>query len=71
MQQVVESQSTSIASLTAERDCLMMGHQDESTGQGVCNTVIFIFYCMSCICTVRFNCTPSVCICIAAVKLKE
>ncbi len=34
IQQVVESQSTSIASLTAERDCLIMGHQDESTGQG-------------------------------------
>lgn len=34
MQQVVESQSSRIAALAAEKEVAALGHQDESTGQG-------------------------------------
>ena len=34
MQQVIDSQSKRLASLAAEREAAILGHQDESTGQG-------------------------------------
>ena len=34
MQQVIESQSSRIAALAAEKEVAALGHQDESTGQG-------------------------------------
>lgn len=36
MQQVIESQSRRLAGFTAEKEAAALGHQDESTGQGVC-----------------------------------
>lgn len=35
IQAVVESQSNRLASLTAQKEVAALGHQDESTGQGV------------------------------------
>ena len=44
MQQVVESQSTRIAALAAEKEMAALGHQDESTGQGE-----YIQHCRDCL----------------------
>ncbi len=35
LQQVIESQSTRLSKLTAEKEAAHLGHQDESTGQGM------------------------------------
>ena len=35
MQQVIDTQSNRIAALAAEKELAAMGHQDESTGQGM------------------------------------
>ena len=46
MQQVIESQSSRIAALAAEKEVAALGHQDESTGQGewlVCSLLPRLF----------------------------
>ena len=44
IQAVVESQSNRLASLTAQKEVAALGHQDESTGQGLFSNFFFRVY---------------------------
>ena len=46
LQQVIDSQSTKIASLLTERELAALGHADESTGQGrLCDCHVITLHC--------------------------